>query len=328
MHTEDIYRHFAAFRADLLRTGAVSEVAESVSPVTASWPFNGDLTWTGHHPAQPGDPDFAMKGISTGYAPTVGLQFIAGRDFRTDTLGADARNILLNESAAGYMGFKDPVGKTVTWMGEPYTVVGVVRNTVMESPYEKPIPAIYYLADYTMSYVTIRLHPNLSAREALDRIKREFDRYNPAEPFDFRFVDQQYEDKFQVEQRVGALSGFLTGLAIFISCLGLFGLATFVAEQRTREIGIRKVLGATVFGLWQMQSRDFVLLTALSCGIAIPIAWWFLYDWLQQFPYRMALSWWIFGLAGLGAFVITLATVSFQAVRAARANPVRSLRAE
>ncbi|HEY4107419.1 ABC transporter permease [Puia sp.] len=328
MHTKDVHDHFLAFRSDLLRTGAIEEVAESVAPVTESWPFNGGLTWSDHHPAPTGDPDFSMKGVTEGYAKTVGLQVTQGRDFRTGPSGADAMTMILNETALKAMGWKDPIGKTVTWMNMNFTVIGVVKDVVMESPYESPIPALYYLAPYQMSNVTVKIDPRFSAREALSLIAPIFSRYNPAEPFDYKFVDQQYDAKFRDELRIGQLAGFFTFLAILISCLGLFGLASFVAEQRIREIGVRKVLGASVFSLWRLLSKDFILLTGLSILIAIPIASWLLDRWLQQYAYRTTISWWIFVAAGSAALAITLLTVSLQAIRVARTNPVKSLRTE
>jgi ABC-type antimicrobial peptide transport system permease subunit len=328
MHTKNIYDHFSAFRNDLQNTGAIAEVTESISPVMASWPSNGGLTWTGHSSSAPGDPDFSMKGVSQEYAKTIGMQFTEGRDFQTGPSGSDATTMILNESAVRHMGLKDPVGKTITWAGYKFTVIGVVKNMVMESPYELPIPAMYYLAPYTMSNVTIRINPQLSLPEAFRRISPVFAKYNPAEPFDYKFIDEEYDARFRDESRVGKLAGFFTILAIFISCLGLFGLASFVAEQRTKEIGVRKILGATVFNLWKMLSKDFVLLIILSCLIAIPIAWWLLHQWLQQFAYRTEISWWIFATAGIGAILITLLTVSYQSIKAALTNPVKSLRTE
>ncbi len=327
-HTKDIYQHFQAFRADLRGTGAIIDVAQSVSPVTASWPFNGGLTWSDHKQSIPGDPDFAMKGVSPEYGKTVGLKYIQGEDFRQGSDSANALKMVLNEASLRYMGFRDPIGKTIIWQGYQFTVIGVVKDMVMESPYETPVPALFYVAPYSMSYLTIRINPRMGAQEALARLAPVFAKYNPSEPFDFKFVDLEYDAKFHEEIRIGQLAAFFTILAIIISCLGLFGLASFVAEQRTREIGIRKVLGATVFNLWKLLSQDFVLLICLSCLISTPIAWWFLHQWLEQFSYRMEISWWIFAVAGIGALVITVLTVSFQAIRAATANPVNSLRAE
>ncbi len=328
MHTSDIYHHFSAFRNEMLNTGAVVELAESVSPVTASWPQNGGLTWTDHSRSMPEDPDFTMKGVTPEYAKTVGLQIMKGRDFRNGFSVADSATMILNESAVKFMGLNEPLGKIINWQGFHFTVIGVVKNMVMESPYELPVPAIYYVAPYTMSYVTLRLNPEMGAHEALKKMSPVMAKYNPAEPFIYKFVDGEYDAKFRVESRAGELAGFFTILAIFISCLGLFGLASFVAEQRTREIGVRKILGASVFNLWQMLSKDFVYLVALSCFIAIPLAWWMLDEWLRQFAYRTTISWWIFAAAGLGAILITLLTVSYQSIKAAFSNPVHSLRAE
>jgi putative ABC transport system permease protein len=328
MHTNTIYDHFSAFRNDLLSTGAVDEVAESVSPVTASWPQNGGLTWTNHNSSISSDPDFTMKGVTTEYAKTLGLKFTEGRDFRSGPRGSDSGTMILNESSVRYMRLKNPIGKTVTWMKHNFTVVGVVKNMVMESPYESPVPAMYYLSLYRMNHITIRINPKLSAEEAIRRISPVFAKYSPEEPFDYKFVNEEYDARFRGESRIGQLAGFFTVLAIFISCLGLFGLASFVAEQRIREIGVRKILGATVFSLWKMLSKDFVLLVGLSCLIAIPIAWWLLHQWLQQFAYRTEISWWIFAAAGIGAVGITLVTVSFQSIKAALINPVSSLRLE
>ena len=328
LHTNSIHDHFAAFRNDLLNTGAVAELAESVSPVTASWPQNGGLTWTDHNINMESDPDFTMKGVTTEYAKTLGLKFTEGRDFRSGPHGSDSGMMILNESSIRYMGLKNPIGKTVTWMKMHFTVIGVVKNMVMESPYESPVPAMYFLSPWRMNHLTIRINPRLSAREAFQRIAPVFAKYSPAEPFDYKFVDEEYDSRFRGESRIGALAGFFTVLAIFISCLGLFGLASFVAEQRTREIGVRKILGASVFNLWKMLSADFVLLVGLSCLIAIPVAGWLLHQWLQGYAYRTEISWWIFAAAGFGAILITLATVSYQSIKAAVSNPIRSLRTE
>ena len=168
----------------------------------------------------------------------------------------------------------------------------------------------------------------MGTSEALYKAEKKKKKYNPDAPFEYQFVDEVYGRKFSDEERIGKLAAFFAILAIFISCLGLFGLASFVAEQRTKEIGIRKVLGATVAGLWQMLSKDFVLLVLISCFIAAPIAYYFLNNWLQHYDYRTELSWWIFAAAGLGSIIIALLTVSYQAIRAALMNPVKSLRSE
>jgi ABC-type antimicrobial peptide transport system permease subunit len=236
--------------------------------------------------------------------------------------------MILSESTVKGMGLKEPIGKTIVWFGYKFTVIGVVKDLVMESPYDPLFPTIYYIAPYPIYTVNIRINPSLSAAEALRRIGPVFTKYSPAEPFDYKFADKEYDAKFRAEERVGKLAGFFTILAVVISCLGLFGLASFVAEQRTREIGVRKVLGATVFSLWKMLSGDLVGLVVLSCLIAIPIAWYFLHQWLQQYAYHTPISWWIFAAAGVGAILITLLTVSFQSIKAAFTSPVKGLRSE
>ena len=174
----------------------------------------------------------------------------------------------------------------------------------------------------------LKLNPTRSAAESLAKIESVFQTYNPAIPFEAEFVDEEFAKKFGNEKKIGELAAFFTFLAIFISCLGLFGLASFVAEQRTKEIGIRKVLGASVTRLWKMLSKDFVFLVVISCIIAVPVAYYLMDGWLQKFDYHTTISWWIFGLACLGALVITLITVSYQAIKAALSNPVKSLKTE
>ena len=327
LHTNNIHKNFDAFRDDLLKTGTVAEVAESTSPTTEMGDENGGLSWTGKGPDATAD-NFAMKGVTQHYAQTIGLQFTQGRNFQSGPNGSDKMRMILSESSAKGMGLKQPIGSTVVWSGYKFTVIGVVKDLVMESPYEAPIPTIYFTAPWMMPTLTIRIDPNHSAATALARIAPIFSKYDPAEPFDYKFVDQEYAAKFRTEARIGQLAGFFAILAIFISCLGLFGLASFVAEQRTKEIGVRKVLGASVFHLWKMLSKDFVALVLLSCGIAIPIAGYLLHQWLLQYVYRTEISWWIFAAAGLGVVIITLLTVSYQSIKAALANPVTSLRSE
>ncbi|MDR3711389.1 MAG: ABC transporter permease [Puia sp.] len=326
-HTKDLYSHFSAFREDLLNTGAIAEVAASTSATTETGDENGFLDWTGKTQNATAD-NFAMKGVTQQYAKTIGLQFLEGRDFRTGPTGFDAMTMILSESTVKGMGLIDPIGKTITWTGYKFTVIGVVKDMIIGSPYEAAIPTIYYIAPYPIYTVNVRIDPRTSTAEAVNKIGRVFSKYSPGEPFDYKFAVQQYDAKFRSEVLIGELAGVFTALAVFISCLGLFGLAAFVAEQRIKEMGVRKVLGATVFNLWRMQSREFVVLVLLSCLIAIPTAWIFLHQWLQQYPYRTPVSGWIFAAAGAGAITVTLLTVSYQSLRAAMMNPVKSLRSE
>ena len=206
--------------------------------------------------------------------------------------------------------------------------LGVVKDMIKASPFEPTYPSIIFLSEEEPHWLFIKINPQVSASEALSKIEAVFKELVPSAPFNYRFVDEEYAAKFVAEERIGKLAAVFAVLAIFISCLGLFGLASYVAEQRTKEIGIRKVLGASVAQLWQLLSKDFVILVIISCLIAIPIAYYFLHKWLQNYEYRTELSWWVFVAAGMGALFITLTTVSFQSIKAALANPVDSLRSE
>jgi putative ABC transport system permease protein len=236
--------------------------------------------------------------------------------------------MIMNESAVKLIGLKNVVGMIIKWDTTPHQVVGVIKDMIMESPYEPVKPTFFFLNPGWANVVTIRLKPFTTIQKGLAKVESVFRKFNPASPFEYKFTDEEYARKFEDEKRIGNLSTFFAILAVFISCLGLFGLASFVAEQRTKEIGVRKVLGASVFNLWQMLSKDFVNLVVISCAIAIPIAWYFLHQWLLKYPYRTEISWWIFLLAGMGAMCITLLTVSYQAIKAALMNPVSSLRTE
>ncbi|MES2732103.1 MAG: FtsX-like permease family protein, partial [Bacteroidota bacterium] len=325
MNTADIHDHYQAFRSDLIKTGAVLEIAESYSPLTGVWSNNSGYDWEGKDPNL--QDDFGNIGVSHEYGKTVGWQFKYGRDF-SRAFATDSTSFVLNESAVKFMGLKNPVGAIVRIGTEQHKVVGVIKDVLMSSPYEPVKPTIFYLAAFAGDFVHFRLKPQLSAPDALKRIEPIFRKYSPGTPFDYKFVDQEFAKKFDGEERIGKLSGVFASLAIFISCLGLFGLTSFMAEQRTKEIGVRKVLGASVFNLWQLLSKDFVRLVIISFLISAPVAGYFMKNWLQKYDYRTELSWWIFAVAGLGALVITVLTVSFQAIKAATANPVKSLRTE
>ncbi len=325
--TADIYHHFDAFRNDLLKSGAVEEVAESSTPVTESNNSQSNFDWEGKS-ASGNTQNFATVGISKQYGKTIGWQFIEGRNYRTGPEGVDATSFVLNESAAKLMGFKNPLNATVHWMGYDFHIIGVVKDMVMESPFDPVEPTIFYMAPWEINFLNIKMKPGISTSDAITKIEKVYKQYNPGQPFDYKFADEEYARKFDVEERVGKLTTFFALLAIFISCLGIFGMASFMAEQRVKEIGVRKVLGASVFSLWQLLSKDFVIMIFISLLIATPIAYYFIHDWLQNYQYRTNLSWWIFAVAGIGALIVTLLTVSFQAIKAAMANPVKSLRTE
>jgi ABC-type antimicrobial peptide transport system permease subunit len=207
-------------------------------------------------------------------------------------------------------------------------VIGVVKDMIMQSPYQPVTPTVFLHDPNWANIITVAIKRGEPIKTALSKIEAVFKKFNPGSPFAYTFNDEDYAKKFADEERVGRLATFFTVLAIFISCLGLFGLASFVAEQRKKEIGVRKVLGASVYSLWRMLSKEFALLVFISCFIAIPLAWYYLNGWLKQYEYRTTISFWIFIVSAFVALAVTIITVSFQAIKAAIANPVESLRTE
>jgi len=324
--TSSIQDHFDAFRGDLLKTGAASAVAWSSTVPTQAWNSQSNFDWSGRD--RSGTQNFTTIGTSLGYGKTVGWQFIAGRDFRTGPNGADARTFVINESALKLFGLKDRFNEPIHWYGLDFHIIGVVKDIVMNSPFAPTQPAIFFMAPWKINVLNVRLQPGAPIHDALKKIEQVCTRFNPGQPFEYKFVDEEYARKFAMEERIGKLAAFFAALAIFISCLGIFGMATFIAEQRIKEIGIRKVLGASVFSLWQLLSGDFVRLVVIANLIAAPLSFYFMHRWLQSYDYRTPLVWWIFAVAGAGALGITFVTVSFQAVKAALRNPVNSLRSE
>lgn len=325
MNTPEIRNHYEALRTDLIQSGLVAGVAASDMTLT-NFAEGNALDWPGKRPDQIAV-TFNNVDITPDYGPTIGWHIIAGRDLSRD-YATDSSGVILNVKAVKDMGVKDPIGLPVKLFGIQYHVVGVVSNMISGSPYDTVSPAVFVGGRYTSGIVVVRIKPGLDTRTALARIAPIFKKYNPASPFIYKFVDLEYAAKFATEERTGNLAAVFTGLAIFISCLGLFGLAAFVAEQRTKEIGVRKVLGATVFNLWSLLSKEFLRLTAISILIAVPLSWYGMHKWMENYAYRAPLSWWIFGASGAGILLITLLTVSYQSLKAALMNPVRSLRTE
>ncbi|GAB2842360.1 ABC transporter permease [Ferruginibacter profundus] len=325
MNTSEIHDHFEAVKTELEKTGAVVAVAESGSPLTGIWSSTSGISWQGKDPNLA--VDFLAEPISMDYPKLIGWQLAAGRNFSKD-FPSDSAAVILNEAAVKFMGLQNPVGENIKWFGETVTVIGVSKDMVMSSPYESVRPTIFTLSNDYLSFVSVKLNPQQSPHQSLVAIETVFKKFNPSQPFTYHFSDEEYAKKFGSEERIGRLAGFFALLAIFISCLGLFGMASFIAEQRTKEIGVRKVLGASVFTVWRLLSKDFLLLVSIALLIAFPLAYYFMHGWLQGYTYRTALSWWIFAAAGMGALVITLVTISFQAIKAAIANPVKSLRTE
>ena len=325
METE-IKQHFDAVRNELKSKGAIEEMTASNSPLTGVWNTNGGFDWEGKDPNLA--VDFPNNTINYDFGKTVKWSIKNGRDFSRE-YGTDSSAFVINESAAKFLKFNNPVGKILKWNDQPFTIIGVVKDIMQESPFYPVRPTLYHIGKYDNMYnLIIRLNPKQSVAVSLKTIEQVFKKYSPQVPFAYKFVDEDFGSKFTAEERIGKLSSYFAILAVFISCLGLFGMASFVAEQRTKEIGIRKVLGASVVNLWRLLSTEFIVLVLLSCVIAIPVAYYYLHGWLQNYDYHISISWIVFAVASLIALFITLITVSFQAIKAALSNPVKSLRTE
>ncbi|GAB3954365.1 ABC transporter permease [Spirosoma harenae] len=325
IRNKDIITHFATFRDELLNTGAVEEVSATDSPITNTGVTNSGFDWKGKAPGMADE--FVTLRITHEFGKMIDWKIKEGRDFSKE-FATDSTGFVLNEAAVAYMGLKNPIGEVIKWGDEPFKVIGVVKNLVTQSPYEPVKQTIFFINYKRISLVNFKIKPTKSASEALAKVEAIYKKYDPDNEFDYKFADQEYAKKFGEEERIGKLASFFAGLAIFISCLGLFGLASFVMEQRTKEIGIRKVMGASIANLWQLLSKDFVLLVVISLFIAFPLTWYFMQGWIQQYTYHTDISWWVFAASGAGALLITLLTVSFQSVKAALVNPVKSLRSE
>ncbi len=326
MNTTDLYAtNYNTLRYDLLRSRAAIDMAQSSNAVTEQPPNLDDISWEGKDPAS--RPPFTLVGITHDFGSTIQWTIAEGRDFSRE-FATDSTAILINESAARLIGWETPVGHTIRFWGSDHRIIGVAKNIVTGSPYQPVIPTIYPLDYHDVNYITIRMNPAQPANTALNSIAKIFKRYNPRSSFEFRFLADDYALKFAAEQQVGRLATVFAVLAVFISCLGLFGLASYMTEQRTKEIGIRKVLGATVIQLIFLLCVDFLKLVFIALCLAIPLSARAMHSWLLDYSYRITLSPWIFAIAGIGAIFIAILTISAQAFRVARANPVRSLRSE
>ena len=326
--TGDLNKNYALVKNELVRDGIAVSVNRMSTPITEQWSDTWGIVWEGKGPSD--KTDFARYSSDEDLVKTAGLTIAEGRDFDLAKFPTDSMGVLLNEAAVKAMGFKRPLGQLIRDDSISYHVVGVLKDFVILSPYEpvRPIFIEGIKSHNGLNVIHMRLNPAKPTAELMTAMEKIFRKYNPQYPFEYHFVDEEYAKKFADTQRTATLSSLFTGLTILISCLGLFGLASFMAGQRAKEIGVRKVLGASVFNLWKMLSKDFVWLILISLAIATPLAWYFMNDWLQQFNYRAPLSLWIFLAAGLGAIAITLATVSYQSIKASLANPVKSLRSE
>jgi len=322
----DIQKNADLIKNELLSQHVAVNVSNTSSPLTQSWSNTGSIQWEGK-PAD--DKNVINRYASDGnLAKTAGMTIIQGRDIDLANFPSDSMAAVLNETAVKVMGFKNPIGQVIS-DDTSYHVVGVVKDFIIESPYE-PVRAMVILGPHRhYNVMHVKLNSNRSTAENLATMEKIFKQYNPEYPFQYNFVDEVYAKKFKDEQITMTLAGLFACLTIFISCLGLFGLAAYTAEARVKEIGVRKVLGASIFSITTLLSKDFVTLVIISIILATPTAWYFMNKWLDNYPhYRISISGWTFVIAALVAIFISVLTVSYQAIKAALANPVKSLRSE
>ena len=324
-NSAELQNHINSFEDELRKSGAAVDVAESTNPTTENYVTLGDFEWKGKDPNL--SLNITFNNVSANYGSTIGWNILKGRDFSKD-FASDSSALIVNEAAVQFMGFKNPIGKIVTRGNNQYHIIGVIHNILIESPYEQVSPYFYALINFPPAIITVKLNPIIGIKNALAKTKSIFSKFNADSPFDYKFIDQEFAKKFEAEERIGTLSGIFAALTIFISCLGLFALSTLIIEQRRKEIGIRKVLGATTLILCRLLSKDFFWLVAISFLIACPVSYILMHKWLQNYSYHASISWWIFLVAGSSCLLIAMLVVNFKAIKAAIANPVESLRTE
>ncbi len=315
---------FSVIKQDLINSGAVTSVGLNNSGILSGGNNGSNLQWTGGTNTE--DVLISFRYISSDFLETAGMELVEGRGF-SENMAKDSTSVLITESFAKLMGEGSAIGKKID-RGDTYTVIGVVKDYLYGDMYGQSDPVLFFNYHGEASYMYLKTNPEIATNAMLSKVEAVMKKHNPAYPFEYTFVDETFNAKFKSEQLIGKLSQLFAILAILISCLGLFGLAAYTAEQRSKEIGIRKVLGASVSGLVKLLSKDFLKLIGISILISIPIAWYAMDNWLQDYAYRIEISWWVFIIAGVGAILIALVTVSFQAIKAALANPVDSLKTE
>jgi len=324
----DISKNYYALKNELINSGAAIAVCKTSTSVTVDGSNTSGLEWGDMDPShrQIAFSQFATTGD---FVKTVGLKLIEGRDINLAEYPADTMSVVINQSAAKAIGFKDPVGQSIRYGGKPVMIVGVFKDFIIGSPYQ-PVGPLLVFGSKTWWYnaLNFRLNPKNTVSADLKLAAAIFKKYNPAYPFQYKFIDEEYNEKFHDEVRTGTLAAVFASLTIIISCLGLFGLATYMAESRSKEIGIRKVLGASVSNIIQLLTKEFVALVVIAIIIAVPIGWYVMNKWLMNYDYRIHISWTVFAYSGILAIAIAILTVSFQAGKAAIVKPVNSIKAE
>ncbi len=326
----DADKNYSLIRQELISSGAAVSVSRSVNPITQRWSDSWGFSWDGSSEADK-KIDFVRMGSDADFVKTMGVKLLQGRDIDIYNYPTDSTAVLLNETAVKAMRVKDPIGMVLKNFGDmQFHVIGVVQDFILESPFDKKVNPTLIIGPSVDFFQVIhfKLNPAGSVTGNIAKVEEIFKKYNPQFPFEYVFADESYANKFKLQQTTGKLSALFAGLSIFISCLGLFGLAMYMAETRIKEIGVRKVLGASVAGIASLLSKDFLKLVLIAFVIASPIGWFAMNKWLQGYTYRINIEWWVFVATGLGSLLIALATVSYHAIKAAIGNPVKSLRTE
>ncbi|HXB34576.1 MAG TPA: ABC transporter permease [Puia sp.] len=325
--TGDTYKNYELIKQGLLNSGSAIAVTKSMNPITQRYSDSWGFSWPGST-KDDSKLDFVRMSTDADFTKAMGITLLQGRDIDIRNYPADSNAVLLNETAVKKMRLKDPLGTLIRSDDEKWTVVGIVKDFIIESPYEPINPMMINGPSSWFNVMHYKLNPARPVVEDLNRAEQIFKEFNPQYPFEYHFADEEYEKKFEDSKQTGTLAALFAGLTVFISCLGLFGLAMFMASTRMREIGVRKVLGASVVSITALLSKDFLTLVVIAFFIAIPVSWYAMNEWLHHYAYNIGIEWWIFALAGILSVSIALATVSFQAIRSAIANPVKSLRTE
>jgi putative ABC transport system permease protein len=323
----DVGKHYSAIKQSLLGSGAVEAVTKSMSPITQRYSDGWGYSWEGSTPEDE-KLDFIRLSSDADFMKVMGTELVEGRDIDIHQFPSDSTAILLNETAVRRMRFENPLGQVVSDGEDNYTVVGVIKDFIFESPYDPVNPLIVFGPSSWFSVVHIRLNADRPIAENIATVQSIFEEFNPEFPFEYNFVDEQYAKKFDDTARTAKLSMLFTFLTIVISCLGLFGLSTYMAANRLKEIGVRKVLGASVAGISLLLSKDFLKLVGIAFLISVPIAWYIMAQWLKDFDYSIGIEWWVFVATGLVTMVIAVCTVSFQSIKAALTNPATTLKSE
>jgi len=316
--------NFQPIREALVQTGVVKSVCKSNSPITSIF-SNNDVKWQGMQTEQ--RVGFSTVATEYDYTQTMGIKILEGRDFSRE-FPSDSMGVVVNQAAVNFMQMKDPLGQKITFNGDELTIVGVMDDVVMADPFKAVEPLTLIFSPTWSSTITLRLEKTPDVKASMEKVEAVFKKLNPNYPFEYRFTDRDFEKKFSSINMISRLAGIFALLAIFITCLGLLGLAAFTAEQRTKEVGIRKVMGASVSSLIILISKDFSRLVILAFAISAPITWWFLSKFLERYAYRVEITWWVLLAAGLFVFILSLLIVSTQALRAATSNPAKALRSE